>query len=144
MLQLYVQLSEVPLTPYGNFCYGSISQLDKNDWIRKAEISYEKTNFPLCIGALDGKHIRIRKTNESGSPFFSYKIFFSTVLLAVADEDYSFISVEVGDYGSSSDSNVFYKLDIWEITGEQETEYSRPQVSAQRCRRIIHVICACR
>jgi len=33
--------------------------------------------------------------------------FFSTVLMAVADADYCLISVEVGAYGSSSDSNVF-------------------------------------
>jgi len=82
---------------------------DKNDWIRKADEFYERTNFPNCIGAVDRKHIRIRKPNESGCQFFNYKNFFSTVLMAVADANYCFISVEVGAYGSSSDSNVFKK-----------------------------------
>ena len=45
--------------------------------------------------------------NESGSQFFNYKNFFSTVLMAMADAGHCFISVEVGAYVSSSDSNVF-------------------------------------
>ena len=44
---------------------------------------------------------------NSGSQFFSYKNFLPTVLTAVADAGYCFITVEVGAYGSSSDSNVF-------------------------------------
>ena len=30
------------------------------------------------------------------------------------------------------------KLDIWKMTGEKLTEYSRPQSSVQCCRRIVH------
>jgi hypothetical protein len=30
---------------------------DKNDWMLTANEFYEKTNFPNCIGAVDGKHI---------------------------------------------------------------------------------------
>ena len=53
-----------------------MSARDKNDWIRTADEFYERTNFPNCIGAVDGKHIRTRKPNESGSQSFSYKDFF--------------------------------------------------------------------
>jgi len=84
-----------------------MSARDKNDWIRTADEFYKRTNFLNCIGAVDGKHIRIRKPNESGSQFFNYKNFSSMVLVAVADADYCFMSVEVGACGSSSDSNVF-------------------------------------
>jgi len=59
---------------------GYMSARDKNDWIRTADEFYERTNCPSCIGAVDGKHIRMRKLNEIGSQFFSYKNFFSTVL----------------------------------------------------------------
>jgi hypothetical protein len=46
--------------------------------------------------ALDGKHIRTSKPNDSSSQLFNYKNLFSTVLMAVADTDWCFISVEVG------------------------------------------------
>jgi len=81
-----------------------MSARDKNGWIRTADVFYERTTFPNCIGAVDGKHIRIRKPNDSGIQCFSYKNFFSTVLMAVADADYCFLSVEFGAYGLSSDS----------------------------------------
>jgi hypothetical protein len=84
-----------------------MSARDKNDWIRIADEFYERANFPNCVGAVDGKHIGIRKPTESGSQFFNYKYFFSTVLMAVADTGYCFISVEIGAYVSASDSNVF-------------------------------------
>jgi hypothetical protein len=84
-----------------------MSATDKNDCIRTANEFYVRTNFPNCIGAVDRKHIRMKKPNDSGSQFFSYNNFFSNVLMAVAGADYCFISVEFGAYGSSSDSNVF-------------------------------------
>ena len=67
-----------------------MSARDKNDWIRTTDELYERTNFPNCIGAVDGKHIRIRSQMRVNQ-FFSYKNFFSTVLMAVADAYYSFI-----------------------------------------------------
>jgi len=84
-----------------------MSARDINDWIHTADEFYERTYFPNYIGAVDGKHIRMRKPNESGSQFFNYSNFFSTVLMAVTDADSCFVSVEVGAYGSSSDSSVF-------------------------------------
>ncbi|XP_071051076.1 uncharacterized protein [Onthophagus taurus] len=80
-----------------------------DDWLQIANNFYKRTNFPNCIGAIDGKHIRIKKPASSGSEFFNYKCFFSTVLLGVADSDYCFTSIEVGAYGSASDSNIFKK-----------------------------------
>ena len=71
------------------------------------------TSGQILRTAVDGKHIRMRKTNESGSPFCNCKNIFSTVLTAVTDADYCFISIEFGAYCSWSDSN-----DIWKITGE--------------------------
>jgi hypothetical protein len=41
-----------------------MSPRDKNDWISTADELYEKTNFPDCMGAVDGKYIRPRKPNE--------------------------------------------------------------------------------
>jgi len=41
-------------------------------------LEFERTaNFPLCLGAVDGKHIRVIKPEHSGSMFSCYKDFFS-------------------------------------------------------------------
>ncbi|XP_071492867.1 putative nuclease HARBI1 [Diadema antillarum] len=58
-------------------------------------------------GAIDGKHIAIKKPKKSGSLYFNYKRFFSMVLLVVMDDNYSFLWCKVAANGSSSDAGVF-------------------------------------
>ena len=58
------------------------------------------------MGALNGKHIRIRSPNNIGTSFYNYKGFFSMVLLAVCDAKYCFTMFDVGQYGSNNDSGV--------------------------------------
>ena len=77
------------------------------EWIKIADEFKTRANFPNCVGALDGKHVRVMKLEGSGSQFFSYKHFFSIVLLALVDANYCFTVVDVGCYGKSSDSNIF-------------------------------------
>ncbi|KAH9530196.1 hypothetical protein DERF_004019 [Dermatophagoides farinae] len=60
-----------------------------------------------CCGAIDGKNIRIRCPNQSGSSFFNSKGYFSIVLQAVADAYHRFRIVRVGSCGRSADSGVF-------------------------------------
>ena len=67
-----------------------------------ADEFYKRWNFPICIGAIDDKHVMI----NSGSLFYNYKSYFSIVLLAVASADYRFVMVNVGAYGSSNDSGI--------------------------------------
>lgn len=78
-----------------------------NQWLDIANKFYLKTNFPNCIGAVDGKHIRCVNPNNAGSLFFNYKKYFSIVLMAVVDADYCFITIDVGAYGKDSDSTIF-------------------------------------
>lgn len=56
-------------------------------------------NFPNCAGAIDGKHIRILCPKKSGSLYFNYKNYFSTVMLAIVDAKYKFVAVDIGSYG---------------------------------------------
>ena len=62
---------------------------------------------PHAVGALDGKHIAIKKPKKSGSEYFNYKGYFSLILLALVDADYKFLWVNVGASGSSSDAQIF-------------------------------------
>lgn len=71
------------------------------DWQVISEEFSTHWNLPNCIGALDGKHVRIKRPAKSGSLCFNYKSFFSTVLMGLADGHQRFIWVNVGDYGTN-------------------------------------------
>ncbi|XP_069802778.1 uncharacterized protein [Dendropsophus ebraccatus] len=69
-------------------------------------------NFPNCLGAVDGKHVRVQQPPHSGSRFYNYKKFFSVDLMAVADANCQFVAIDVGAYGSTGDSRVLQALQI--------------------------------
>ena len=79
----------------------------EDDWKNIANDFYQRKQFPNCIGAVDGKHIRIKMPAGSGSLFYNYKHIFSILLLVLVDANYYFIAAEVGAVGKSSDPNVF-------------------------------------
>lgn len=77
-----------------------------------AEDYFIRWQYPLCCGAIDGKHIRIKCPKGSGSLFFNYKEYFSTVLLALVDAQYKFIAVDIGSYGREGDAGIFLKSNL--------------------------------
>ena len=74
-------------------------QRNEEEWINIADTFYGRTNFLNVIGALDGKHIRIVRPDNSGSEYFNFKKYNSQVLMAWVDADYKFIFIEVGSLG---------------------------------------------
>ncbi|XP_072161378.1 uncharacterized protein [Bemisia tabaci] len=72
-----------------------------------AKKKHRKWQFPNCLEAMDGKHIRITKPFHSGSDFFNYKDFFSIVLFALVDADFNFMYVDIGSEGRISDGGVY-------------------------------------
>ncbi|XP_069616234.1 uncharacterized protein [Ranitomeya imitator] len=84
--------------------------LDK--WLEIAEKFWSICDFPNCLGAVDGKHIRIIKPARTGSEYFNYKKYFSVVLMAIADADCRFIAVNIGAFGRGNDSQTFKNSDM--------------------------------
>lgn len=79
-----------------------IPEPSEDMWKKIAEDFKIYANFPNCIGAIDGKHIRVIKPNDSGSVYYNYKHFFSIVLLALCNANCCFTYVDIGAYGKSS------------------------------------------
>lgn len=100
----------------------------KEEWISIADLFWERCNFPNCVGAIDGKHIRIVRPFGSGTKYFNYKKYFSFVLMAVADANYSFTYIDIGSYGSSSDSSVFSHSSFGKMLREKSLDlpHDRP------------------
>lgn len=76
------------------------------EWIEVSEAFARNWNFPHCLGALDGKHVAIKKPPSSGSFDFNYKKFFSIVLMALVGPEYEFLMVDIGVNCRVSDGGV--------------------------------------
>ena len=58
--------------------------------------------LPQLSGAVDGKHIAMKKPPNAGSYYYTYMGFHGIVLLAVADATYMFLYVDVGAESGAS------------------------------------------
>ncbi|KAK5648294.1 hypothetical protein RI129_003186 [Pyrocoelia pectoralis] len=77
------------------------------EWLKIAEEFNYLWQFPNCLGALDGRHIKFRPPRSDGSFYYNYKGDHSIVLLAMANAKYKFTYVNVGCNGRVSDGGVF-------------------------------------
>ena len=80
---------------------------DPEDWKKVEERFRNRWNVPHAVGALDGKHIAIKKPKKSGSEYFNYKGYFSLVVLALVNAEYKFLRVNMGASGSLSEAQIF-------------------------------------
>ncbi|CAK9292462.1 unnamed protein product [Gordionus sp. m RMFG-2023] len=92
------------------------------DFERIAKEFEVKWNLPNCVGCIDGKHCRIRKSPHFGSGFYNYKHFFSVVLQGIVDAKGKFITVDVGSFGSESDGGVFANFKIYKMIENGEIQ----------------------
>lgn len=91
-----------------------------------AEDMFNYRQFPNCLGALDGKHVRIQKPFNSGSLYFNFKSYLSTVLMAVVNANYEFVMIDVGSYGHISDSGIFKNVPFGQKLLNNELDLSEP------------------
>ena len=83
-----------------------------DEWLAVSKQFEVKWNLPHVIGAINGKHIRMRSPDNTGSLYYNYKVFFSMVLLAVCDANYCFTMFDLGQYRSKNDSGVLMNSEL--------------------------------
>lgn len=99
---------------------------NSDEWLAVAQAFSTKWNFEHTLGAVDGKHIRLRKPRSAGSKYFNYKGFHSIILLAVADANYKFLYIDVGKTGRSGDSGVYEASPLKEAINNKELPIPEP------------------
>ena len=79
----------------------------KNEIVKLVEKFYEAHGFPQCIGAIDGTHIRIKKSISNPADYINRKGTYSLNVQAAVDYKFCFFEV-VGNWpGSIHDTRVF-------------------------------------
>ncbi|CAH1990584.1 unnamed protein product [Acanthoscelides obtectus] len=84
----------------------------ENIWKKCAEEFENRWGFPNCIGSVDGKHVTIKRPNNSGSNYWCYLHKYSIVLMAIVGPDYKFVLILV--VSEKIVMRVFSKPQTWE------------------------------
>lgn len=99
----------------------------KEEWLEVADGFMQRWQFPHTCGALDGKHIVLRKPANSGSIFFNYKNCFSIVLMALVDSTYKFLYINVGKQGRISDGGIFSGTSLYRALENNNINFPDPK-----------------
>ncbi|KAF2888235.1 hypothetical protein ILUMI_17938, partial [Ignelater luminosus] len=79
-----------------------------------------------CIRAVDGKHIEIKKPENSGSRYYNYKETCSIVLMAIVNANYEFIMADVGINGKVSGGEVIFNTAFWKLFANNSLNMTPP------------------
>ena len=96
-------------------------------WREVAQAFQDRWNFPHVCGALDGKHVAIRKPRHSGSIYYNYKGFFSIVILVLCDANYKAIWAHVGSPGSQSDCGIYNESPMFQGIQDETIKLPPPE-----------------
>ncbi|KAJ8666114.1 hypothetical protein QAD02_007776 [Eretmocerus hayati] len=104
----------------------TINYLRFGDNIRVADDFYGLYGYPHCLGALDGRHFRIRKPAHSGGLYFNRKKYHSIVLLTACDAHRRFIYASVGHRGGRNDAGIFNTCQLAQDLENGRIQLPRP------------------
>nr|XP_054753761.1 putative nuclease HARBI1 [Lytechinus pictus] len=99
----------------------------EQEWRAIAEEYERRWNVPHVMGALDGKHVALRKPENSGSLYHNYKHFFSVVLMALVDANYRFLWIDTGAQGHMSDAQIYNASELKETVESGQIGFPPPE-----------------
>ncbi|XP_060809344.1 uncharacterized protein LOC106139680 [Amyelois transitella] len=100
----------------------------EDEWKAVAEEFGNRYHFWNCLGALDGKHVGIKKPAHSGSLYYNYKGFHSIVLMALVNAKKEFIMIDIGTNGRISDGGVLFYTKFWELYQQKKLNLPEPSI----------------
>lgn len=109
-------------------------------WLKVSEEFKTLWNYPNCIGSIDGKHIELQLSMNSGSEFYNYNGFFSIVLFALVDANYNFLFVDTGCQGRISDDGVFRNTTLFKKLKDGSINIPEPKPLPNRNKNVPFVI----
>lgn len=110
------------------------------EWKQVASDFYNSWNFPMCIGAMDGKRFLMRKPENTGSEYYDYKGHHSMIMLALVDAHYRFMYVDVGAQGRSSDAGVWDRCKLREYLEKEKLQVPPPDTLPFADQKVPYVI----
>uniref|UniRef100_A0A1Y1LAJ7 DDE Tnp4 domain-containing protein n=1 Tax=Photinus pyralis TaxID=7054 RepID=A0A1Y1LAJ7_PHOPY len=114
----------------------------EREWEKIAEQYYTKWDFPNCVGALDGRHIKFKAPHSSGSYYYNYKGTNSIILLGLVDAEYKFLYVNVGVNGRISDGGVYRESYLSQAIRENSINFPPAKALPGRSLKVPYVIVA--
>ena len=96
------------------------------EWHQIAAEFERRWTMPHTLGALDCKHVAIKKPAGSGSLYHDYKGYFSIVLLALVHANYKFICCDLGGLGFMSDCKIFNDSELKECMDDNSISFPPP------------------
>ncbi len=103
-----------------------VTPITPDDSMVNANTNSCRWQYHHYLGAINAKHVAIRKPMNAGSYYFNYKNFHSIVLMALIDGDYKFIWVEVGANGTSSNVQIFEDCGLKEAIEQRMIGFPPP------------------
>lgn len=91
-----------------------------------AEDFKKSWNVENVLGAMDGRHIEVKKPGDSGSYFFNYKGYHSVILFAIVNAQYEFMYVHCGINGRVSDGGVLALTDFYDLLEAKQLNIPSP------------------
>lgn len=92
------RLIKLPRTPEG--------------WMEQINAYDHRWQYPACVGALDGKHVKIKEPCLAGLTYYNYKGFHSIVLMGLVKANYMFLYADVGAEGAMADGGVWRNCEL--------------------------------
>lgn len=100
----------------------------EHEWKMVGRKFEQRCNFPQCIEAIDGKHVKIWCPFRSGSEFYNYNGVFSIILFAIVDAELNFTYICIGTNGHTQDVAVWTECSFKEGLEKNTLNFSSNHV----------------